>query len=97
MGDGVRAPPAPASDESEAPSADAFGAGRTRACQSSATVTLYDSTFSKTIWGLYDDSKGLVVWYYHWTRACQSSALGRAVVMRSIDRRRTLAVGGGVM
>ena len=58
-GDRIRAPPAPASDESEVPSADAFGAVR--------------------------------------TRACQSSALGRAVVMRSIDRRRTLAMGGRVI
>ena len=60
MGEGFRAPLAPAPDESEVPSSDAFGAVL--------------------------------------TRACQSSALGRAVVMRSIERRRTstLPARGGV-
>jgi hypothetical protein len=26
--------------------------------------TLYDSTFSRTVWRLYAGAKGLVVWYY---------------------------------
>jgi hypothetical protein len=28
-------------------------------------VSLYDSTFSRTVWRLYGGSKGLVMWYYH--------------------------------
>jgi hypothetical protein len=27
-------------------------------------VRLYDATFSRTVWRLYDGAKGLVVWYY---------------------------------
>ena len=27
-------------------------------------VPLYDSTFSRTVWSLYDGAKGLVAWYY---------------------------------
>ena len=27
-------------------------------------VSLYDSTFSRTVWRLYGGAKGLVMWYY---------------------------------
>ena len=32
---------------------------------STAGVSLYDSTFSITVWRLYSGCKGLVMWYYH--------------------------------
>jgi hypothetical protein len=35
-------------------------------------VSLYDSTFSRTVWRLYGGAKGLVVWYYQAGRAQKS-------------------------
>jgi hypothetical protein len=31
--------------------------------EAAASVRLYDSTFSRIVWGLYGGAKGLVVWY----------------------------------